>query len=66
MGEIIFEVSTIPPIYCSYPGCERINGKVRKAKWMIRVVGSTQDPRPVCFTCKARLKAHIGAAERPT
>lgn len=64
MGEIIFEVREILPILCSYPGCARINGKVRRAKWLIRLVGSDQEPQPVCFMCKARLKAYLGAAEQ--
>jgi hypothetical protein len=63
MPEIVFEVSTISPILCSYPGCGRINGKVRQAKWLIRVVGSNQEPHPVCFSCKARLKTYLAAGE---
>jgi hypothetical protein len=65
VGEVIFEVRRLQPVLCSYPGCERINGRVRRAQWLIRVVGSTQEPRPVCFTCKARIKGHLGAEELP-
>lgn len=64
MGEIIFEVTEILPLLCSYPGCKRINGQTRRAKWLMRLVGSAQTPQPVCFMCKARVKAHLGAAEQ--
>lgn len=62
--EVVFEVSEIRPILCSYPGCERINGKVRRARWMIRRVGSEQEARPVCFICKSEIKRYLGADEQ--
>lgn len=62
--EIIFEVKLIPIVWCSYPGCERINGTVRRAKWLIRKLGSDQEFQPVCYICKTRMKAHLGAAEQ--
>jgi hypothetical protein len=64
MPEVIFEVKAIRPPLCSYPGCERINGRVRQAKWLIRRLGSGQEYRPVYWTCKARIKAHLSADEQ--
>jgi hypothetical protein len=64
MVTVIFEVKRLPPILCSYPGCERINGRVRPAKWLLRQLGGNQEFQPVCFACKARVKAMLGAGEQ--
>lgn len=64
MAEVIFEVKPVPTVWCSYPGCDRLNGKVRQAKWLIRRLGSEGEFRPVCFICKSHVKREIGALEQ--